>query len=131
MQQPKTKVYLAGGLRSNWQTQVINACGDKFVFYNPSEHNLEMNSVQYTAWDIFHVKQSDIVFAYMEVSNPSGYGLALEVGYAKALNKTVILINERSSTDQQFDRYFKIIENMSDVVFDNFQDGLAHLLRYN
>ena len=66
----------------------------------------------------------------MESSNPSGYGLALEIGYAKALNKTIILINEKSKTDDSFKRYFEIVENLSDIVFDNLDDAIEYLGRF-
>lgn len=96
----KTKVYLAGGMNeSNWQKKVIETINsENFVFYNPREHSLT-NSTEYTFWDLFYVKQSDILFAYMQSDNPSGIGLTLEVGYARALDKSIILVDERSKND--------------------------------
>jgi len=69
----ETKVYLAGGMnQSNWQEKVTTEVGKNgFVFFNPREHSLA-DSKEYTFWDLFYVKQSDILFAYMEESNPSG-----------------------------------------------------------
>ena len=66
----ETKVYLAGGMnKSNWQEKVIKSVGKKgFVFYNPREHAL-IDSKEYTFWDLFYVKQSDILFAYMQKEN--------------------------------------------------------------
>jgi nucleoside 2-deoxyribosyltransferase len=124
----KTKVYLAGGMNeSNWQKKVIETINsDNFVFYNPREHSLT-NSTEYTFWDLFYVKQSDILFAYMQSDNPSGIGLTLEVGYARALDKSIILVDERSKNDEAFANRFKIVRESSTIVFENLEDGINFL----
>ncbi len=124
----KTKVYLAGGMNeSNWQKNVIETINsDNFVFYNPREHSLT-NSAEYTFWDLFYVKQSDILFAYMQNDNPSGIGLTLEVGYARALDKSIILVDEKSKNDEAFANRFKIVRESSTIVFDNLEDGIKFL----
>lgn len=125
-----TKVFLSGGFNSNWQQQVIAQLKEGFNFLNPSEHGLE-SPEQYTAWNIHQVKQCDILFAYMEETNPSGYGLALEVGLANALGKTIILIDERSRKDKTFGRYFRIVQHSSSVVFDNLEAGINFLKAFS
>lgn len=80
-------MFLSGGFKMNWQSNLIESLRHKFLFYNPSEHCLE-DSAQYTAWDLHYIKKCDIVFAYMEATNPSGYGLMLELGVAYSLGKT-------------------------------------------
>ncbi len=130
MNKHKTKVYLAGGFRTNWQEKVSNACGDALLIFNPREHGLEVDSTQYTAWDLFHVKHCDIFFGYMEATNPSGLGLCLELGYAKALGKTTVLIDEKSLKDASFARYFKMARDASDVVFENLEDGIKFLATF-
>lgn len=122
-----SKVYLAGGLVANWRHSIIDELGDNFIFYNPQDHGLEECSKQYTNWDLFHVKQCDIVFAYMEKTNLSGYGLTLEIGYAKALDKLIILVDERSSTDKQFSQYFRIVQESATVTFNSLEKGLNYL----
>jgi hypothetical protein len=84
----------------------------------------------YTAWDIHHVKNCDIVFAYMEASNPSGYGLAFEVGLGYAFQKTIILVDERSPVDAEFGKYFRILYQPSGVVFDSFDNGIKYLMTF-
>lgn len=126
----KTKVFLSGGFRSNWQAEVINSVNDKFVFFNPREHGLE-RSDYYSTWDIHFVKECDILFAYMEKSNPSGYGLALELGVAYALNKTIILVDEKSLDDKEFEKYFRIIHWPSGVVLDDLQKGIEFLKSFS
>ena len=126
----KVKVYLAGGMRSKWQEEIINALGDKFEFFNPAAHKL-VDVDQYTVWDVHHIQQSDIVFAFMEMTNPSGYGLAFELGLAHGLGKTIILVDEKSVTDADFCRYFRIVTNSSDVVFDDYDEGVNYLRSFS
>ncbi len=125
----KTKVFLSGGFNSNWQAVVIQELKDQFFFYNPRDHGLE-NSDLYTTWDIHFIRECDILFAYMEGSNPSGYGLAFELGVAYSLNKTIILIDEKSSVEPSFAKYFKILYKPSGVVFNNLKDGINYLNKF-
>lgn len=125
----KTKVFLSGGFKSNWQSKVIEALGDKFIFFNPREHGLE-HSDFYTTWDIHFVRNCDILFAYMEATNPSGFGLSFELGVAYALNKTIVLIDEKSKTDMQFERYFKIMHKPSGVVLSSLDEGIEYLKKF-
>ena len=123
-----TKIYLSGGMNtSNWQEEIITSIGTKgYVFYNPREHNLS-HSKEYTIWDLFYVKNCDIVFAYMQKENPSGFGLTLEIGYATALGKPIILVDEKSSIDEKFKKYFEIVRESSSIVFDNLAEGTKFL----
>lgn len=124
----KTKVFLSGGMKSlDWQNKVINEINSQdFIFFNPREHNLNTPE-QYTAWDLFYVKECNILFAYMSSDNPSGFGLTLEVGYAKGLDKLIILIDEKSSIDEKFGSNFKIVRESSTITFDNLNDGIKFL----
>lgn len=126
----KSKVFLSGGFKSDWQSKVIEQLSDKFIFFNPREHGLE-HSDFYTTWDIHFVKECDILFAYMEETNPSGYGLAFELGLAYSLNKTIILIDEKSNVDSTFAKYFKILHKPSGVVLNNLSEGIEYLKKYS
>lgn len=126
----KAKVFLSGGFKSNWQSKVIAQLNDQFVFFNPREHNLG-HSDFYTTWDIHFIKECDILFAYMETSNPSGYGLAFELGVAYSLNKTIILVDEKSKEELTFAKYFKILYKPSGVVLDNLSDGIEYLKKFS
>ncbi len=130
MKQNKQRVYLAGGMKSDWQNIVLNRLSNFFIFYNPQDHNLEKET-EYTIWDLHFVKSSDIIFAYMAKDNPSGYGLTLEIGYACALNKTIILIDERSKIDTSFNNHFKIVRESASIVFEDLEDGLRFLERFS
>lgn len=122
------KVFLSGGMNeSNWQQEVIDFVGkDGFIYFNPREHSL-INPSEYTMWDLFYVKNCQVLFAYMQKDNPSGFGLTLEIGYAAALGKQIILIDEKSVSDKIFEQKFKIVRESSSIVFDSFSDGLTFL----
>jgi len=118
----KQKIFLSGGFHSNWQNSLISKYNDKFIFLNPREHGL-MKPTDYTFWDIHFVRRCDILFAYMESSNPSGYGLAFEIGLAIENKKTVILIDEKSLTDPDFKKYFEIVRQSSTYLFNSMEDA--------
>ena len=126
----KAKVFLSGGFKSNWQSKVIEELNDKFIFFNPREHSLE-HSDFYTIWDIHFVKECDILFSFMEETNPSGYGLAFELGVAYSLNKTIILIDEKSESEPTFAKYFKILYKPSGVVLTNLMEGIEYLRKFS
>ena len=123
------KIYLSGGFRYNWQSKVINSLGDSCIFFNPREHQLESDK-EYWTWDIHFVKECDIVFAYMEANNPSGFGLTFEIGLAYGLNKTIILVDEKSKLEVEFERYFKIVSNTANARFDNLDAGIEYLKKF-
>jgi nucleoside 2-deoxyribosyltransferase len=122
----KQKVFLSGGFKSNWQQRVYDKLDGDFIFFNPRAHSLE-DSNEYTFWDVHFIKQSDIIFAYLEKDNPSGLGLIFEIGVAYGLGKTIILIDEKSSHDDIFKKYFKIVQHASSSVFSTFEEGLKYL----
>ncbi len=129
----ETKIYLSGGINSsNWQQKVVeevSKTGENFVFYNPREHNL-LHSREYTIWDLYYIKNCDIMFAYMQLNNPSGYGLTLEIGYASALGKPIILVDERSLHDDEFKKFFDIVRESSSIIFDNLYEGIEFLKNF-
>jgi nucleoside 2-deoxyribosyltransferase len=119
------KVYLAGGLKSGWQNQVKKLRG--FTFFCPLDKEKPgMTLDEYGTWDLHYIKQCDIVFAYMEQSNPSGIGMSVEIGYAKALNKTIILVLEPCEDR----KYLQFMKKVADITFDDFLDGIKYLQNY-
>ena len=97
------KVYLAGGHTSDWREKVKSIyLGYNIEFIDP-KLKPDKHWTEYATWDVHYIKQCDILFAYMEKTNPSGYGMSAEMGYAKALNKTVIFIIEPG---HEKERYF-------------------------
>lgn len=118
-------VYLAGGFHSGWQDSIIKVFPN-FHFFDPRTHNLK-DEKQYTLWDLTAIRQSDWVFAYLEKDNPAGFALALEIGYAKALDKFVLLVDEKSPSDERNRRYLGMVRSTSDIVFDSFEEGLKYM----
>lgn len=122
----KPKIYLAGGIRSNWQEKVIsNVIAD---FFNPRTKEIERKMVltEFGTWDLHYIKQCDIVFGFMEKDNPSGIGMSVELGYAKGLGKTVILVLEKENQHIK-DKYLEFMTKVADVVYDNLDEGVEFL----
>jgi len=122
-------VYLCGGTHSGWQEDVKRACPD-FEYIDPTKKNMS-NPQDYTAWDLFGIQKCDILFANMESSNPGGWNAAIEIGYAKALGKTIILVDDKSLTDEKFMRYFAMGRVMADHLRNNLEDGVGVLMKYS
>lgn len=130
--QPTPAIYLAGGMRTNWQDKVtarIQRLTVPVLFIDPRNHGYA-DEVSYTSWDICGVERSDIVFAYLEADNPSGAGLALELGVAEGLRragqaaKHVIFVCE---PDHPHYRYFGMARACADVVAPTLQEGIEEL----
>lgn len=120
----KTKnIYLAGGFKSGWQTIVKEACPD-FTYFDPSLHQI-VDPAEYTECDLNGVRECDIIFAFMENSNPAGYALALEIGYAKALGKQTIFVE--NELDNPKKRYFDMVRHACDQNFQSLNEAVKYL----
>jgi nucleoside 2-deoxyribosyltransferase len=126
----KPKIYLAGGFKGGWHNYVIENLGSDFMYYNPQTHHLN-EADRYTTWDLYHVDKCDILLGYMSENNPSGYGLALEIGYAKAKSKLIVLIDKRSPKDRIFKKYFSICQESSNVMFDDLDEAIGYLKTFS
>jgi nucleoside 2-deoxyribosyltransferase len=118
-------VYLAGGFGAPWQDEVKGKAGP-FTYRDPSKHKIK-DAAAYTSWDLEALRRSDIVFAYLHASNPTGYGLILEVGYAAALGKHVILVDEKSAEDEAFARQSGMVRQTANVHFTDLEEGIQYL----
>ena len=122
------KVYLAGGMRSDWQDKVNSLKG--ITFLDPRDKpDKKMDLDEYGTWDLTYIKDCDIVFGYMERTNPSGVGMACELGYAFGIGKTVILVLEEGHETQK-DRYLNFMKKVSHVTYDNLEDGIKYLTNF-
>ena len=119
-------VYLAGGMRSGWQNKVKQI--PNIIFFDPRDKETDdiWDVKKYGPWDLAHIRRSDIVFAYMEKDNPSGYGMSCEIGYAYGLGKTVVLCLEK---DNQYtkDRYLAFMSQVAHITFDNIEEATKYL----
>lgn len=123
MKSNRKTIYLAGGFRSGWQAKAKEVLLG-FELLDPSLHNLD-DPKEYTEWDLNAVRCSDIVLANMESTNPGGYALALEVGYAKALSKYIVLVDQIE--DPKIDRYFEMVRQVSDIVFNDLNSAFLYI----
>lgn len=97
------RIYLSGGTVSGWQEYLINTLQstlprDSAEFYNPSAFklgSLDRPELRiFGPMDKLKIEECDILFGYLEATNPTPINVALEMGYAKGLGKLVILCNE-------------------------------------
>lgn len=117
-------IYLAGGFHSGWQQSVRGKLHGWTVF-DPSLNGLR-SAKDYTQWDLEAIKSSDIVLAYMEASNPGGYALALEIGYASALEKPIIFVDLLLESHRS--KYFEMIRQVVDQTFNSLDEAVKFLL---
>lgn len=115
-------VYLAGGMRSNWQDEVIAALPG-VMFVDPRKHGCTDENV-YTAYDLTGVQMCDIVFGYIEKDNPCGAGLAVEVGVAAAAGKHIIYVEEPGFPHH---RYFGMVRALADKNVNRLDLGIEAL----
>ena len=92
------KIYLAGGFHSGWQDRVKQDA-PQHEYFDPAKDADQRFAYRWTAQEIEAVKWCDMVFAYFEATNPSGRGLAKEMGWATILDKPVIYIDEHERLD--------------------------------
>jgi nucleoside 2-deoxyribosyltransferase len=116
---PRLSVYLSGGMHSGWQDRVKAAVPD-IEWLDPREHGLT-NPCEYADRDMEMIDQADIVFAYLEKDNPSGIGLAFEVGYALGCCTSTIIVNEKD------DRCFDIVYYAADLRRRTLEQGIEDL----
>ena len=127
----KQKTYLAGGFKTDW-VNIVKECSDNIEWINPKDKEFKnnervvMNVNEYGKWDLHFIKQSDILFIYIERTNTSCIGLCCEAGYAKGLGKTVITVLEPNHETIK-DNYLSFVTQVSDIVFDTLEDGVEYL----
>jgi hypothetical protein len=127
-------IYLAGGMRTNWQDTLIEFMRRQrpevpVIYLDPRQSGAK-DEETYTAWDVAAVAMADILFVYLEAENPSGAGLALEIGVAEGLKragkpaKEIVFVCDPKHPHH---RYFGMARVCSNSVYDDFQQGLQRL----
>lgn len=116
------KVYLAGGMKDGWQDRVIPLL-PKWTIFDPRLHGLE-HPADYTRWDLEHVREADVILAYMDPANPSGFGMSVELGYASALGKRIIFVDGLGVDHRS--RSFAMHRQLAEVVL-TFEEAAALL----
>ena len=122
-------VYLAGDLlKPAWRDEVINYFKDRegIDFVIPME--LEQSSVRdpkvYVPRDVVLINKADVVFAFIRNGGHKYSGTSAEIGMAKALGKTIIVVilNEAKYTNQ-----FNFITQIADSVCNDLNKGIEIL----
>lgn len=118
------RVYLAGGMHTDWQEQVKSEVTG-YIYLNPMDNQCKERD-EFTFWDLSAVRECDIIFAYKELTNPTGHGTALEIGFAKALGKQIIFVMDEGH-EAPIERAFGMCMSVSDVVFSDFEKAKDYL----
>jgi nucleoside 2-deoxyribosyltransferase len=113
------RVYFAGGLRGSWRDDLA-ALLPEYEVLDPRAWQVD-GPASYTAKDLEAIRMADIIIALMDSSNPSGFGLSIEIGYARALGKPVAFIDEIHSDWRS--RYFDMHRCMATFVCRNFSEA--------
>jgi len=119
------KVYLAGGMRTDWREKVKSVITTPVVWLDPTTHGIK-DEIGYTAWDLGAITDCDILFGYFEASNPYGHGLMLELGFAFGIGKPITYVDER----QDIQKYTGMARSVSSAHFSDLTWGLAYLRRH-
>lgn len=136
---PQVQVYLAGGLKTDWQDRVLaEFAGDpRVAFFDPRTVSpsgggrmCEVARAERRA-----LRGAHLVFAYAEKTNAAPIGLAAELGYLVGLDlgKTpfsaddhlVVLVDELGTRGMEWLRHFAMAEHYT----HRFIDGIATLRR--
>jgi hypothetical protein len=104
-------IYLAGGMQGGWSDQLRNFPWLYDInWLDPRDWAEDCPTPRdYTARDLAEIRSADLVVAHMDSSNPSGYGMSFEVGYAVALGKPVVYWDGMDGDWR--DKYFGMIRS--------------------
>jgi len=112
-------IYLAGGMKDGWQDKVAPLLvGHELL--DPRSWSTP-DPVVYTARDLEAVRKCDCVLVHMSSSNPSGFGLSVELGYAYALGKRIVFCDEIKSDWRS--GYFGMHRQMATVVCNDLVEA--------
>ena len=66
------------------------------------------------------------MLAYLDKEDHNGHALAFELGYAKALGKTILLVHEHGAGEE--DTYFQTVREVADFCFDSLGEAVSYLV---
>jgi ubiquinone/menaquinone biosynthesis C-methylase UbiE/nucleoside 2-deoxyribosyltransferase len=113
------RIFLSGDTRTAWQSELINRFPHD-TFFDPrtlSEKTYREMAETERAW----LDQSDLVFAYLNQTNPYGFGTCFEIGYAVANKKIIIYVDEKQVSSSQW-----IGEHLK-YVYKSLEEGISKL----
>lgn len=114
------KVYLSGGMYSDWQNKMPNM---KNVQYFDPRYVSQTSAINFVNDDLDAVRDSDLIFCYIEKDNPSGIGTSWECAIAKENNIPIITVWEKGYVDPFFACH-------SLYLYTDFNSGIEKLKKY-
>ncbi len=72
------------------------------------------------------LRTSDVIFAALEGGKPAD-ALAMQMGYAKALGKHVILVDQKSATEPAAAASLEPLAALADAPFPTLAEGITYL----
>lgn len=123
------KVYLAGGMSTEWRERIIKA-HPEYTYYDPTSHGL-VDPKEYTVQDLNWILDSDVIIAYLEDTNPYGYNMAFEYGVAFFMSSVKTQLEEQEFgflilIDEKYggNKATSMLKVCSDRFFDDFEEFL-------
>jgi nucleoside 2-deoxyribosyltransferase len=117
-------IYLAGGMRDGWQ-ELFSELLKEHELLDPRSWS-DPDPAVYTARDLEAIRRCDVVLAYMSSSNPSGFGMSVEIGFAYGLGKKIVFVDHIKNDWRS--QYFGMHRQMADVVCDSVFDAVKEIL---
>jgi len=115
-------IYLCGGMHNGWQDKAKALLSGHEVL-DPRSHGLK-DERAYTEWDLWAIAKCDVVLAFMDNANPSGFGLNLEIGYAYGIGKPICFVIEDLGYRN---KYFGMARSCASRVFDQLEDAVRRI----
>jgi hypothetical protein len=118
-------VYLAGGAASGWQnTVIVDVQGPRYL--DPRNHGLS-DPAAVSSWQMEAIRASGVVFANLEPAAPT-QDLAIQMSYARAVGRHVILVDQQSDTvTPAAAAALKPLLALADVSFPTLAEGITYL----
>jgi nucleoside 2-deoxyribosyltransferase len=117
-------IYLAGGMRDGWQ-ELFSELLKEHELLDPRSWS-DPDPAVYTARDLEAIRRCDVVLAYMSSSNPSGFGMSVEIGFAYGLGKKIVFVDHIKNDWRS--QYLGMHRQMADVVCDSVFDAVKEIL---
>jgi len=133
-------VYLAGGMKSGWQDEVVKEFNDLLMegvveFFDPRKNPKEPE--KYRAIDKENWERADIVFAYAESSNPALFAMCIELTggfyngawtiFVDGLKPEDMKTPEEIKNEERRRRYLSFLETVSHKKALSLAEGISIL----
>jgi len=116
------KVYLSGGMYSGWQDQLPRFEGVNY--FDPRLHSQQnVSAIKFVIDDLKAIRECDLVFCYIEETNPMPLGATWECAVASENNIPIITVWEKSYVDPFF-------ACNSLYLHKDFKEGVKRLEKY-